>query len=113
LEGFVGTSPVKAIGNITITNFNNLVGTTITVGGKLLSEGVEWTTSTSNAVTATSMAAAINTATAQTKCTAVAVGAVVNISANTPGAAGNTTTLVISDGSGMSRSGPTLTGGAD
>lgn len=103
---------VKATGYYTIIDFNNLVGNVETVNGVALREGIEWTTSTSNSVTATNLAAAITTATATTLCTAVGVGALVNITANAAGTAGNSITIALSDGSGISKSGATLTGGA-
>lgn len=106
---------VAANGITYVENFAPLTGATFTINGVVLTEGVEWTASTDNLTTATSLSAAITTATATTLCTAVAgfiagFGSV-TITANTPGPAGNSITTVSSDNVNLVPSGPTLAQG--
>lgn len=102
-----------ARGSATVSGFGSLAGATLTVNGVVLTEGMEWTAAVSNDATATSLANAITTATATTLATGSANGAVVTITANTAGAAGNSISLASSDGTHLPVSGVFLTGGAD
>jgi phage tail sheath gpL-like len=89
-----------------------VVGFLITIGGKGLQEGVDWTAQGTVAGDATEIANAINTNTATTLATATAVGATVTITANTAGTAGNAIVITVSTGGHTSQSGATLAGGA-
>lgn len=102
-----------ARGSATVSGFGSLAGATLTVNGIILTEGVEWTAAVSNDATATSLANAITTATATTLATGSANGAVVTITANTAGAAGNSISLASSDGTHLPVSGAFLTGGVN
>ncbi len=78
--------------------------------------GTDWTAATSAAATATSLADAITTATADTLCTAAVDGvdtALVVLTANTPGAAGNAVHISCFMPAYTTPSGPALTGGAE
>lgn len=99
-----------ATGSLTVVNYSGLAGDTCTLDATVLTEGVEWTAATDNDTTAASIASAINTA--SIGFTATAVGAVVNIVADSAGSAGNVA-LASSDLTNLSRSGATLTGGTD
>lgn len=100
-----------AQGWITITNFNDLNGETVTVGSNALVGGSEFTAATSNAATATSLANAIN---GLAGFAAIAVDNVVIITSDTAGAAGNTIVFTTTATSGVELTGEgTLIGGAD
>ena len=101
---------VAASGTITITDFADLAGDTVTVNGTALVAGVDFTAATSNNVTATNLAAEID---AISGVNAVAVGAVITVTATTAGAAGNAIAMLYVDGgtAGLTLSGATLTGG--
>ncbi len=111
LLSYQKSTPAKATGTITISSFASLHLAVVTINGIALTEGTQWTAATSNGSTATSLAAAITTATATTLCTAAAVGAVITLTANTNGAAANSITMVSSDPTHAALSGTTLTGG--
>ncbi len=109
-------SAVAATGTVTILDYTALsgLGSEVLVNTWPYVEGVTWNAATSNAATATSLAAAITNDTADNLCTALAVGAVVTITANTVGAAGNSFPLALQDVAGaVTISGNTLSGGAD
>lgn len=101
---------VAASKTATVVDYTGLAGKTFTVGGTVLTEGVEWVAATSNEVTATNLAAAIH---ALTNVNAAAVGAVVTITAATAGAAGNSITIATNGGADLTVAGGLLTGGAD
>lgn len=120
----VGAS--QATGNATITSYANLVSGTadsLTIAGQIFTAQAGAATpgtgtfqsATSNNATAISLAAQINAhANTKNKVTAVAVGAVVNITAKSAGTEGNAITLVYTDGDaqvGATVSGATLAGG--
>ena len=109
----VNYGAVAATGSATVDGYTSLSGATLTVNGIVLTEGVEWTAATSNNATATSLASAITTATATTHATGSATGAVVTITANTAGAAGNAISLASSDGTHLPVSGAFLVGGTN
>lgn len=117
----------QATGNVTITNYVNLVSGTddvVTVGGVAFTAQsgaatlgtATFQAATSNNATATSLAAQINAhATASTIVTASASGAVVTLTAKASGADGNSVTLTYTDNDsnvGATVSGATLSGGA-
>lgn len=102
----------KATGTVTVVSYTSLSGAVLTINGTVLTEGVDWTASISNASTATSLASAITTATATTLCTAVAVGAAVHITANAV-VGGNAITLATSDVVNLTLSGSKLAGEVD
>lgn len=103
--------PGRGTATITVSDYSNIAAdATITVNGIVLTNGVEWSNATGNNNTATSIASAISTATATTKCTGSATNAVVTISANTIGSAGNVS-LNTSDAVKLLKSGTALTGG--
>jgi hypothetical protein len=99
-----------ATGFYTVVDYTALAGDTVTVAGHVLTNGAEWTAAVSNPATATSLASAIN---ALSEVSAVAVGAVVNITATPSGRSGNAVTLATSDATNLPKSGVTLTGGSD
>jgi len=103
---------VKATGTLTFTG-TDVVGFTITIGGKVLAEGVDWTAQGTVAGDATQLAAAINTNTATCLATAVAVGPTVTITANTAGTGGNAIVITVSTGGQTTQSGAHLTGGTN
>lgn len=82
---------LKASGTITITAYASLSGKTFTIGGEVLTEGVDFTAGVSNDATATSLAAAIH---ALTDVTASAVGPLITIEAAVAGRDGNSIGLV-------------------
>lgn len=101
---------VAATGTVTVVDYTLLAGATLTVAGTALVEGVDWTAAVSNNATATSLASAIN---ALALVNAAAIGAVITITAATPGSAGNSLALVTTDAVNLTISGATLSGGAD
>jgi hypothetical protein len=96
--------------NITVTDYTQLSGKTVTVAGHVLTEGADFTAATSNDVTATSLALAI---TGLTEVNASAVGAVITVVAATAGAAGNSITTVTNATAGITVPSATLLGGRD
>jgi hypothetical protein len=107
---FNGIQLTAATGTVTIVDFSSIAGATITVGGTGLVEGVDWTAATDNATTAGSLATAID---GLGTVGATATGAVVTITADTAGTAGNSITLATSHPVNAAISGATLTGGTD
>lgn len=101
---------VAATGIYTVVDYSQLSGETVTVGGTVLTEGVDWTASVSNASTATSLAAAIS---GLASVNAVAAGAIVTVTAADPGLAGNSIGTLTSDAVNLTVGGATLSGGAD
>lgn len=121
LQSISGTGPwvldiqtedtaVAATGTLTVVDYTQLTGDTVTIGSTVLTEGVDWTAGTSNAATATSLASAID---ALPAVSAAAVGAIVTVTAASAGAAGNSIALISSDLVNLTRSAATLTGGSD
>lgn len=104
-----GTS-VAATGIYTVVDYTQLAGETVTVGGTVLTEGVEWTAAVSNNDTATSLAAAIH---ALTTVNAAAVGAVVTVTAAVSGTTGNSIATLTSDAVNLTVGAATLLGGVD
>lgn len=102
------TAAVAAEGTITVVDYTALAGKTITVGTTVLTEGVDFTAETSNDVTATNIAAAVD---ALALVSAAAVGAVVTVTAATAGTAGNAIALATNGGADMTVSGANLEGG--
>ncbi len=100
-----------ATGTVTIVDYTQLSGDTVTINGIVLTEGIQWTAATSNNATATSLASAITTATGTTLTTGSATTNIVTIIANSAGTGGNTIALVVSDGTNSPASGSSLTGG--
>jgi hypothetical protein len=108
-EGY--TTAVKATGTITVVDYSVLTGATITVGDVVLTEGVEWTASTNNNTTATSLAAAI--ANLISCSTPVVTDNVISVAAVLGGTFGNEINLVSSNPVNLTVSGAFLTGGLD
>jgi len=118
----------RGSGNVTITNYTNLLTTTpdsVTIGATVFTAqstavtlgDATFRAATSNDATATSLAAQINGhATAGALVKAVAASAVVNLYARNGGAAGNIALAYTDNGGGnigATVSGATLTGGSD
>lgn len=103
-------SASAATGIYTVIDYTALSGATVTVDGVVYTEGVEWTAATDNDTTATSLASAID---GGANVGAAAVGAVITVTASTPGLAGNSITTVTSDAVNLTVSGATLSGGLD
>ena len=95
---------IKESGTVTVVDYTQLAGKTVTVNGVVYTEGVQWTAATDNDTTATSLAAAIGGV-----CTAAALLNVVTITRTTVGA--YSTTLASSDAVNLLLSGATLSGG--
>ncbi len=97
-------------GTYTVVDFTLLAGDTVTVDGNVLTEGVEWTAATSNDATATSLASAIDVL---GTVNAAAVTNVVTVTAAATGTAGDSIATLTSDGTNLTVSGATLSGGVD
>jgi hypothetical protein len=95
---------VKESGTITVVDYTQVAGKTVTVNGVVYTEGVEWTAATDNDTTAASLAAAIGGV-----CTAAALLNVVTVTRTTIGV--YNTTLASSDAVNLLLSGATLSGG--
>lgn len=96
-------------------SFTPMAGCIVKINGFPLVEGVDWTAGTDAATTASSLADAITTATADVLCTAAVDGDVdslVVLTANDDGAAGNSISLSMQLPAYTFPSGPTLLGGA-
>lgn len=104
------TPAVAASGTFTIVDYSGLTGDTFTVGTVTLTEGVDFDAETSNDVTADNLAEAIN---AIPNVSAVAVGAVVTVTAATAGVAGNSIGISTNGGADVTVSGANLANGAD
>lgn len=104
------TAAVAATGSYTVVDYSALAGVTVTVGGTVLTEGVEWNRGGSNGAAATSLASAIN---ALTSVNATPSSATVNVVAATAGTAGNAITLATTGAGNLTKSGNNLTGGAE
>lgn len=100
---------MHAQGTITVTDWEELAGKTITVGADTLTEGVDFTAETDNDTTATNIAAAID---ALTGVNSSATDNVVTINADAVGTGGNAKVLETNAVAGITLSGATLTGGA-
>lgn len=100
----------RGTGSYTVVDYSALGAAVATLNGVGMTEGIEWTAATSNDETAISLAAAINTLTVETTCTAVAVANVVQITANSVGDA-PVIGLSSSDNVNLHRSAANLTGG--
>jgi hypothetical protein len=102
---------VAASGTATIVDYTGLSGKTLTIGAVTLTEGVDWTAATDNATTAESLKAAIH---ALPLVNATRSGAVITITAATPGTGGNALALSTNGGSDLTVSGSGfLTGGVN
>jgi hypothetical protein len=99
-----------ASGQYTVVDYTQLTGATVTVGGTVLTEGVEWVAATSNNATATSLASAID---ALASVSAAAALAVVTVTAESVGTAGNSIGTLTSDAVNLTVTGATLSGGVD
>jgi hypothetical protein len=82
----------------------------LTVNGTALTESTDWDATTSNAVSATNLSAAIN---AIVGFDIAIVNNIITAYWTTPGATGNTKTLVTSDSTNLTISGATFLGGVD
>lgn len=100
-----------ATGTVTVIDHTQLAGAVLSVNGVALTEGVQWSAATSNNATATSLAAAISTATVTTHSTGGAIGAVITVTANAAGIPGNYISLATSNATDLTISGNHLTGG--
>lgn len=105
------SSAIAATGTYTVVDFSQLSGDNVVVDGVTLTEGVDWTAATDNNTTAASLANAIDTGVPSVS--AVAVGAVVTVTADNEGTLGNSITTTTSDAVNLTVSGPTLSGGVD
>lgn len=101
---------VKAASTITITAFASLAGKTVTIGAEVLTEGVDFTAETSNDVTATNLAAAID---GLAEVAAAAVGAVVTVTAAAFGVAGNAIGMSTNAAAGITLAEAHLIGGKE
>jgi hypothetical protein len=101
----------RASGTITIVDYTMLAGKTFTVGSDTLTEGADFNAATSNTVTATNLAAAID---ALAGVGATSALGVVTITNDTPGTAGNSKALSTNAAAGGATvSAATLSGGVD
>ena len=98
----------NAQGQITITDYTQLAGKTVTVNGNVLTAGVNFTAATSNDATATSLKTAID---ALANVNASVVANVITVGADAPGTAGNAYGLATNATGGITLSGATLSGG--
>ena len=106
--------PVAATGTITVNDNTVLGSDVLTINGQSFTEGVQWNAGGTPIQSATSIATALTTA-ADPDYTFVRTSNVITITAATTGPAGNEIDLAYTDsgtGSGITLSGPTLTGGA-
>lgn len=102
---------VLADGEITIVDYQELAGVTVTVAGHDLVEGEDWDAETDEATTAANLAAAID---ALDEVVASSAMAVITIEAAEVGADGNEITLATdAEPEGLTLSGETLEGGID
>lgn len=105
-------TPARASGTITVVDFTWAGTETITINGVVLTVGTDFTAATSNNATALSIANAINAKVPGVKATVNA--AVVTVTANDPGIAGNSiTTATDDDGADVTVQQATLAGGAE
>lgn len=103
-------SGTAATGTYTVVDYTQLSGETVTVGGTVLTEGVDWTAAVSNDDTAASLADAID---GLASVTAAAVGAVITVTAAAVGTAGNSIGTLTSDAINLTVGAATLLGGTD
>ncbi len=110
----VPIAPIAATGTITVVDYTQVIGDTVTIAGQAFTEGAldefGWEASTSNTVTADSIASAVAGRVGLNSPITITDN-VVNLVAGTPGEAGNAITLVTSDAVNLVISGPHLTGG--
>lgn len=108
------TTNSYASGTITIINYAAIIAQTVTIDAVVLTAGIDFTAATSNTITATNLATAINgNVTLSPLVTAVAVSGIVTITANAIGTTANNYSLLTSALSSIiTTSGSTLTGGA-
>jgi len=104
------TAAIAATGSFTVVDYSNLSEKTVTVGTTTLTEGTDFDAETSNEVTATNLAAAINEL---ANVNAVADGADVDVTAATAGVAGNSIATTTNGGSDLTAAAATLLNGAD
>lgn len=109
-KNLMSVAAIAATGTITIVDFSELSGKTVTVDGQVLTEGAEFTAAVSNDSTATSLASAIN---GLENVNASAAANIITIVAAAAGTAGNALTVATNGAStGIVLSGATLAGGA-
>jgi hypothetical protein len=101
----------KSTGQVTVSDYSKLTGSTMTVGGNLLVEGVDWTAATSNAATASSLSLAIN-ALSIVNSTQIATSDVIYTTAAFPGTIGNYA-LLSSSATDLVVSAAAMSGGID
>ena len=109
---FTGT---KAQNMVTVVNWVNLSGETLTVNGTALIQDTHWTASTSNDATADSIEAAINANVAGVTATYVTSerAAVIHLEVDAAGTAGNAYTLATTDSNYLTIEGATFYNGYD
>ena len=98
----------NAQGAITITDYTQLAGKTITINATVLTEGTSFNRGASNDACATALATAIN---ALANINAAATGPVVTVQADAPGTAGNAYGMATNATEGITLSAATLLGG--
>ena len=99
-----------ATGTVTVVDYTDLAGATLTVNGTALVEGVDWTAAVDNDTTAASLELAIE---AVTNINSSATGAAITVTYAVAGTVGNAAGLVSSEPVSLTVSGATLTGGED
>jgi hypothetical protein len=109
-------NPVSAVGTITVDDFSVLADDVVTINGHAFTEGaaLDWQGGATNVQAATSLLTAITTF-ADAAYTATRASNIITITA-VAGSTGNSIALVYTDsgsGSGITLSGPNLTGGTD
>lgn len=109
---FIFKEKRHAQGVMIVTGNNQLVGDVITVNGSTFTEGVQFTIGANITATATNLAAVID---ALPNVSAYSRGAIVFITADQPGATGNSITMSYTQGTGngLTISGSTLVGGSN
>ena len=99
---------VAADGDATVVTYGSLAGKIVTVGSNVFTEGVDWDAETSNDITATNLAAAID---AVDGLSASAVAAVVTVTTDVAGVIGNLIAFSTDAGAALTVDAATLTGG--
>lgn len=100
----------QATGQLIISDYASLAGKTVTIDGNVLTEGVDFTAETSNSVTATNLASAID---GISGISSAAVGVTVNVTVDTPGRDGNEVGISSNADSGITINEAHCLGGKD
>lgn len=109
VTSFAAAHLTAATGTVTVVDYTQLAGKTVTVRSTVLTEGVDWNAATDNDTTAASLELAIE---AVADIDSSATNAVITVVAHTKGTVGNGYALATdADPAGLTVSGAFLTGG--